>query len=151
WNQHAKRLALERKLDAAEAARMFSTANVAMLDAFIACWHVKFKWWTERPVTIIREKDPAFLPHLLTPPFPSYVSGHSSVSGAAAAVLSAFFPQDAADLGRMAQEASMSRLYGGIHFRSDNDEGLELGRQVAARALARLRDPAASQRAATTR
>ena len=151
WNQHAKRLALDRKLDAAETARVFATANVAMLDAFIACWHVKFKWWTERPVTVIREKDPTFLPHILTPPFPSYVSGHSSVSGAAATALSAFFPQNAAELDRMAQEASMSRLYGGIHFRSDNDEGLELGRQVAARALARLRDPAASQRAATTR
>lgn len=151
WNQHAKRLALERKLDAAETARMFSTANVAMLDAFIACWHVKFKWWTERPVTVIREKDPTFLPHILTPPFPSYVSGHSSVSGAAATALSAFFPQDAAALARMAQEASMSRLYGGIHFRSDNEQGLALGHQVALRALARPGDPALSQRAATTR
>jgi len=136
WNLHARRLALEHKLDAAQAARAFSTANVAMFDAFVACWHAKFKWWTERPVTVIREKDPAFLPHLITPAFPSYVSGHSSVSGAAAVALQAFFPQYGADLARMAQEASMSRLYGGIHYRSDNEEGLALGRAAATRALA---------------
>jgi hypothetical protein len=138
WNLRASNLALERKLDAAAAARVFATLNAAMLDAFIACWHAKFKWWTERPVTVIRSRfDPAFTPHVLTPPFPGYVSGHSSASGAAAEVLASFFPDRAAGLHAMAHEASMSRLYGGIHFRSDNEQGLELGRRVGARALAR--------------
>jgi len=151
WNLHAKRLSLEYKLDAPSAARMFSTANAAMIDAFISCWHAKYKWWTERPITVIRrQRDPDFMPHVITPPFPSYPSGHSSVSGAAAEVLAAFFPKDAAELRRMAQEASMSRLYGGIHYRSDNEEGLAVGRKVAARALARIADSPA-QRAATTR
>jgi len=138
WNQHAKRLVLAYGLGAAEAAQVFSTLNAAMMDAFIACWHAKFKWWTERPVTVIRERhDAAFLPHVLTPPFPSYVSGHSSASGAAAEVLAAYFPDEASELHRMALEASMSRLYGGIHFRSDNEAGLELGRRIGALALAR--------------
>jgi hypothetical protein len=152
WNLHARRLALKQKLDTAEAARLFSTMNVAMLDAFISCWHAKYKWWTERPITVIRRhRDPDFLSHVLTPPFPSYPSGHSSVSGAGSEVLAAFFPQDAAELRRMAQEASMSRLYGGIHFRSDNEEGLKIGRKIGARALARIADDALAQRAVTTR
>jgi hypothetical protein len=136
WNLHARRLVLESKLDAAQAARVFSTVNAAMMDALIACWHSKFKWWTERPVTVIRERfDKDFTPHVITPAFPSYVSGHSTVSGAAAEVLSAFFPAEAEKLQDMAREASVSRLYGGIHFRSDNEQGLALGRRIGARAL----------------
>ena len=74
---------------------MFATLNIAMMDAFIACWHAKYKWWTVRPITVIRERfEPAFLSHLLTPPFPSYVSGHASVSGAASTVLAHFFPAE---------------------------------------------------------
>ena len=138
WNGQAKKLVTGKKLDAARAARVFSTLNAAMMDALIACWHAKFKWWTERPVTVIRERyDTSFTPHVLTPAFPSYVSGHATVSGAAAEVLAAFFPEDAAELQRMAEEAAMSRLYGGIHFRSDNEAGLALGRKIGALALAR--------------
>lgn len=152
WNMHARRLALQHKVDDAAAARLFSTMNVAMLDAFISCWHTKYKWWTERPITVIRRhRDPNFLSHVLTPPFPSYTSGHSSVSGAGSQVLAGFFPKEAAELHRMAQEASMSRLYGAIHFRSDNEEGLKVGRQIGARALARNADDAVAQRAVTTR
>ena len=62
----------------------------------------------------------------MTPPFPSYVSGHSSTSGAASTVLVAFFPADATRLRAMAEEAAVSRLYGGIHYRSDNEAGLTL-------------------------
>lgn len=138
WNRHAKDLVVRRNLGAAQAARVFATLNAAMMDALIACWHAKFKWWTERPVTVIRSRfDPQFTPPILTPPFPGYVSGHSAASGAAAQVLASLFPEEGARLRAMAHEASMSRLYGGIHFRSDNEQGLELGRRVGARALAR--------------
>jgi hypothetical protein len=150
WNLHAKKLALEHRLDAAAAARLFSTLNAGMMDAFISCWHAKYKWWTERPITVIREHfDPKFTPHVLTPPFPSYTSGHSSVSGAAAEVLARFFPDQADRVRAMAKEASMSRLYGGIHFRSDNEKGLVTGGKVGARAFERATGP--DQRAATTR
>jgi PAP2 superfamily len=152
WNLHAKNLAKEKNLDPAAAARVFSTVNAAMMDAFIACWHAKYKWWTERPVTIIRERrDKDFMPHIVTPGFPSYVSGHSTVSGAAATVLADFFPESAPNLKRMAQEAAISRLYGGIHFTSDNEAGLALGAQIGTRALARLRAPAAAQSSETSR
>ena len=137
WNQHARRLSEQAKLDLAQAARVFSTLNVAMADAFIACWYSKFKWWTERPITVIRDHyDKTFTPHVLTPAFPSYPSGHSCASGAGAEVLAAFFPEHAREIHRMAKEASTSRLYGGIHFSSDNEAGLELGHRIGARALA---------------
>jgi membrane-associated phospholipid phosphatase len=81
---------------------------------------------------IRREIDPAWLPLLPTPPFPSYVSGHSSTSGAASVVLAAYVPAAARRLHSLAREAAASRLYGGIHFRSDNEAGLTLGRAVGA-------------------
>jgi membrane-associated phospholipid phosphatase len=105
-----------------------------------------------RPVTVIRERlDPGFLPYLITPPHPSYVSGHSAFSGAAEIVLAASFPRHAAHLKALAEEAGMSRLYGGIHYRSDNDEGLVLGRAVGQLAAARATgtQPAAQGAAGT--
>jgi membrane-associated phospholipid phosphatase len=139
WNRHARRVALARRLDVAETTRLYATLNVAMMDAFIACWHAKLKWWTQRPVTAIRDKfDTEFLPYLLTPPFPGYVSGHACASGAASAVLSALFTDEAPQLARDADEAAQSRLYGGIHFKSDNVEGLKLGQRVGTRVVLRL-------------
>lgn len=79
--------------------------------------------------------DPSWLPLLVTPPFPSYVSGHSTTSGAASTVLAAFFPAQAGTLMAMAEEAAISRLYGGIHFAIDNNAGLELGRRIGAVAV----------------
>jgi hypothetical protein len=116
-----------------------TTLAVALLDAFIDCWRVKLRDWSERPITAVRRTlDPAFTPALVTPGFPSYVSGHATVSAAAATVLSRHWPQQTTRLDAMAQEAAMSRLWGGIHFRSDNDEGLRLGRSVARDVLAAL-------------
>ncbi|MBX9904086.1 MAG: vanadium-dependent haloperoxidase [Burkholderiales bacterium] len=139
WNQSARRAALAQKLDIAETTRLFAALNVAMMDAFIACWHSKFKWWTQRPITAVREKyDANFLSHVLTPPFPSYVSGHSAGSGAASTVLGMFFPDQAEKFWLDAEEAAISRLYGGIHFTSDNTEGLKLGRRVGGRVIERI-------------
>ncbi len=138
WNLKAADLARDGKLSPPETVRLFAALNVAMMDAFIACWHAKYKWWTIRPVSVIRDRyDPEFLSYLITPPFPSYVSGHASASGAAEAVLARFFPESAGWLKAQAEEAAMSRLYGGIHYRSDNDEGLELGRAVGREVLQR--------------
>ena len=108
-----------------------SLLTVTMLDAFIACWNVKYRWWTERPITAIqRDVDPSFMPHLITPAHPSYVSGHATVSGAAATILGELYPKLARDFHAMAEEAALSRLLAGIHFRSDNEQGLALGRRV---------------------
>ena len=91
-----------------------------------------------RPITAIRRTiDSSWSPVVPTPPFPSYVSGHSTTSGAASAVLAALFPRRARDLASMANEAALSRLYGGIHFSFDNDDGLVLGRSVGRAALTR--------------
>jgi membrane-associated phospholipid phosphatase len=71
----------------------------------------------------------------VTPPFPSYVSGHSTTSGAAWTVLAGFFPGRGRALEATAREAATSRLYGGIHFRSDNEVGLRLGHRIGTVAL----------------
>ena len=131
WNSKARELATRHKLSEQERLRLLSTLNVAMLDASIACWHAKYTWWVQRPATTIQEKlDKTFTPYLVTPPHPSYVSGHATVSGAAAEVLKHTFPLDARQIDAWAEEAAMSRLYGGIHYRFDNDAGLTLGRQI---------------------
>ena len=136
WNLKAADLARDRKLSAPETARLFAALNVAMMDAFIACWHAKYKWWTVRPISVIRDRyDPGFLSHLITPSFPSYVSGHASASGAAEVVLARFFPEKADWLRAQAEEAALSRLLGGIHYGSDNEAGLELGREVGRRVV----------------
>ena len=110
---------------------MLSAVSAAMHDAFIACWNVKFTYWSERPITAVRRTlDPGFVPLLLTPGFPSYVSGHATISGAAASVLADFLPDQKQRFADMATEAAESRIWGGIHFRSDNEEGLKLGASV---------------------
>jgi PAP2 superfamily len=136
WNAIALELLRERHLPTRAVARLFAALNTAQADAFIACWESKFHYWYLRPVTAIRAlRDPGWLSYIVTPPFPGYVSGHSATSGAAATVLSALFPGRSGQLAAMAEEAAVSRLYGGIHFRSDNEAGLDLGRRVGQRAV----------------
>ncbi len=136
WNEVALDLVGAAGWSTVRQTRLFATLNTAQADAFIACWDVKYAYWTLRPVTAIRRLiDDAWLSYITTPPFPSYVSGHSTTSGAASTVLAAFFLDRAGQLRAMAAEAAVSRLYGGIHFRSDNEAGLELGRRVGAVAL----------------
>lgn len=128
--------------------------GIAQADAFISCWSTKFKYNLLRPVTYIRRHiDPDWEPLLITPPFPEYTSGHSTQSGAASTVLTAVFGEDFAfddathvDEGlpvrsfpsftAAAEEAAVSRLYGGIHFRFGNQAGLDQGRAVGAHAAA---------------
>jgi hypothetical protein len=131
WNTIALDLLQRERVANGRKATILATLNAAMFDALVACWRVKYAHWTPRPITVIQAKlDAAFSPHLVTPPFPGYASGHASASGAAERVLAAAMPVYAAELKRLADEAAMSRLYGGIHFRSDNDAGLLLGRRI---------------------
>lgn len=132
-----------KNLALVEQTGLLSLLSTVMMDAFTACWYVKFKWWTERPITAIRRLyDPNFLPHVLTPSFPSYPSGHATVSGVAATILSNLLPDSQDEWQKAAQEAAKSRLYGGIHFDFDNSEGLALGQKVGQLAIAGLRNPA---------
>lgn len=132
-------LAAESTVSPSFALQALAALSVALHDAFVACWRIKLRDWSERPVTAIRrDLNPTFKPLLVTPGFPSYVSGHATVSGAAAQVLGHFWPARRGHFEAQAQEAALSRLWGGIHFRSDNDEGLRLGQSVGAEVVARL-------------
>jgi len=139
WNSLALDLVKKYMVYTTEAAAIFAALNTAQADAFIAAWDAKYAYWAIRPVTVIqREIDPSWSPYLQTPFFPAYVSGHATVSGAASEVLAHFFPKDAAWVRAFADTASQSRLYGGIHTRTDNVVGLQLGRQVAGATLQRV-------------
>lgn len=141
WNQIATDLGVTYALNECRFARMLAALGAAQQDAFIACWECKYFYDIERPVTTIRRDiagQSGFLPIIATPPFPTYPSGHSSTSGAASQVLGYFFPDDAIELALMANEAKDSRLYGGIHFRFDNDNGLSLGRAIGTFVLDRI-------------
>lgn len=138
WNLKAQELATRWKLPEEERLRLMSTLNAGMMDATIACWHAKYTWWLLRPATLIQARlDKTFMPYLVTPPHPSYTSGHATISGAAAEILKRFFPEDVREIDGWAEDAAMSRLYGGIHYRFDNEAGLALGRQVGKAALVR--------------
>lgn len=149
WIFVAIDLIRQRQLPLAVSVDVMARLGIGMADAFIGCWFSKTAYDLLRPVTYInRVIDKAWMPLLITPPFPEYPSGHSTVSGAAATILSAALGQDYAfeDLthereglpGRTyasfwdaANEAGISRLYGGIHFRSAIERGLDQGRCIA--------------------
>jgi hypothetical protein len=131
WNLIAVDLVRGAGRSTLDTAQLFAVLNTAQADAFIACWDAKYAYWSLRPVTAIRRLiDPSWLSYIATPPFPSYPSGHSTTSGAASAALAAFFPGKAEELAAMAEEAAVSRLYGGIHYTTDNQVGLALGRRI---------------------
>jgi membrane-associated phospholipid phosphatase len=138
WNQIAINEVIGSTFDDLKVAQLFAYLNVAMADSFIAAWDAKYHYWTGRPISVAELLYGEVLsPALLTPPFPSYVSGHAAFSGAASRVLGRFLPLKAERLKVMAEEAALSRLYGGIHFRHDNEDGLVLGQKIAEKLLQR--------------
>jgi PAP2 superfamily/RTX calcium-binding nonapeptide repeat (4 copies) len=158
-----------------ENARLFASLNIAIADGLIACWDAKYTYSYWRPVTGIREgandgnpdtaADTAWNPLISTPAHPSYISGHSSVSGAAAAVLADLFGTDNisftlpsqnpalparhfTSFSQAAQESADSRLYGGIHWRFDNEVGLAVGDAVGQYVVANFLRPVQREAAA---
>lgn len=156
-NRLASIVATQRNLSVTENARLFALLNVALADAAIVAWDAKYDTSFWRPITGIHAgdtdgnaattADTGWTPLLTTPPFPSYVSGHASFSGAAAAVLQSYFGTDSINVvlpsedatvssraftsfTQAAQESADSRLYGGIHWRFDNEDGLAAGKQL---------------------
>lgn len=126
-------------------------------DAFIACWDEKYRSDRVRPETVInRHLDKRWSPLLQTPPFPEYVSGHSVVSSASAEILTLIFGPNFSfrdttekefglktrsykSFNQAAEEACISRLYGGIHYRDAIDEGVEQGKKVASFIIAKTK------------
>jgi len=137
-----------KNLNAIETAQTYAITSTAIFDSFISCWDEKYKYNLVRPVTVINEWfDRNWQPYLQTPPFPEHSSGHSGISAAAATVLTklhgdGFAFEDTSDLkyigmkrkfqsfNQAAAEASISRVYGGIHYRTGVDAGAQQGRDI---------------------
>lgn len=140
------------------AAEAYTRLGIALADAFIVCWHEKYHYNLLRPITYIQQvidpdwNKPEVTDPVITPPFPEYPSGHSVQSGAAAVVLTDLFgdlaftnrTHEARGLGvrtfssfwEAAEEAAISRLYGGIHYRFGIELGVEHGRCIGEKVIA---------------
>jgi hypothetical protein len=154
WNSIAQDVAAAQGNTMEENARLFALINLAMADAAICAWDAKYTFFNWRPVTAIRkgdtdgnaatDPDPTWSSFIPTPPFPDYVSGHSTFSASAATVMAMFYGTDDitfttgsdamlgvtrtfSSFSAAADEAARSRLYGGIHFRFANEHGLAAG------------------------
>ena len=132
WNQVMFSYVRDERISIPLQTRVFALLNVAMADAGVASWDAKFTYWNLRPENVMDELGIAknWKPLLDTPFFPAYVSGHATYSGAAGEVLAHLFPSDAKLWRAKAEEAGISRLYGGIHYRSDNVVGQRMGREI---------------------
>jgi len=157
WLGIISHLATERQLSPERAVEAFALAAIAMADAFIVCWRLKYDISLLRPVTYIkRHIDPNWSPLLLTPPFPEFASGHAIQSRATADVLTSLFgdatpfidsthislghpPRRFASFREAADEVALSRFLGGSHYMSSNLIGAEQGRCVGRMVLARIR------------
>ena len=150
WMGIAAIAALQSKADIVKSAEGYALTAIALYDAFISCWDEKYRSNVVRPVTVINETmDKGWVPFLQTPPFPEYTSGHSTITASASIVLARLYGdkfafQDTSDLRYIgmqrhfnsfqeaAAEASISRVYGGIHYRNSVDMGAEAGKKVGA-------------------
>jgi hypothetical protein len=165
WNQIATTVAQAQGNSLSANARLFAQLNVALADAAIACWDTKYTYDAWRPETAIQladqdgnaatTVDANWRPLLLTPPHPTYVSGHSTFSAAAAGILAATFGDNTAfsttsatlpgvtrsftSFSQAADEAGLSRIYGGIHTSLDNEAGKAIGAKVADAVLAKFK------------
>ncbi|MBE9585426.1 vanadium-dependent haloperoxidase [Mucilaginibacter sp. JRF] len=147
----------QTKADAVRSAQAYALTSLGMYDAFICCWNTKYETNYVRPVTVINDKiDAEWTSRLQTPPFPEYPSGHSTITRAAAVMLTHVFGdnfafQDTSDLRyigmkrnfksfvQAADEASISRFYGGIHYKNSVDQGAIQGRKVSEYIISKLK------------
>ena len=155
WLSIAGQMISQEKMSANDAAMAITATAVSMADAFIATWGYKFKYNVMRPRTVIRAMiDSNWEPAIPTPPFPEFTSGHSTVSAAAAKTLEKligakpFVDSTALTIGHdvrrfesfraAADEAGLSRIYGGIHYQAANVAGAEVGRCIGDKVVERL-------------
>jgi hypothetical protein len=133
WNYIAASDFAYQSFSEARWARNMALLNMAIMDAGVVCWDAKTFYFNPRPM----QMDTRIKTGIGLPNFPAYISGHSTFSGAAATVLGYIIPAKAQQYLDMAQEASVSRMYGAIHYRSDCEVGLVTGKKVGSYALAR--------------
>lgn len=135
WNAIAAEDFVQQHFSEVRWARNMGLLNMALMDAAVVCWDAKYFYFNPRP----SQMDPRIKTVAGLPNFPSYTSGHSTFSAAAATILGHIIKPKAAEYDAMAREASLSRMYGAIHYRSDCDKGLESGKKVGDFAIARAR------------
>jgi hypothetical protein len=131
WNAIASEDFIQLNLSEVKWARNLALLNMSLMDAGVVCWKTKYTYYNPRPSQL----DPRIKTLTGLPNFPSYISGHSTFSGAASAILGFLVPARAAAYSQMAKDASRSRLVGGLHYRSDCEVGLEVGAQVGQYAI----------------
>jgi membrane-associated phospholipid phosphatase len=127
WNFLVAPYVQNARFSEVRAARAFAMLDMALHDAAVGCWDTKYFYFNPRPSQL----DPDLKTVIGLPNFPSFTSGHSTFSGAAAEVLSYLFPSERETFEALKEEASISRLYGGIHYRSDLEEGKAHGKRIA--------------------
>jgi hypothetical protein len=157
WMGITGQVARQLKKSYIETAEAMVLTSIAVFDGFIACWNEKYKYVTIRPETVINASiDKAWLPVLQTPPFPEYSSGHSTISRAAAEVLTKLYgdkvafsdsteipyglpPRKFTSFIQASDEASISRLYGGIHYWPALDNGAKQGAKIGLLTVEKLK------------
>lgn len=133
WNAIAAEDFILQNYSEVRWARNMALLNMAEMDAAIVCWNTKYFYFNPRPF----QMDEAVTTTTGIPNFPAYISGHSTFSGAAAAILGHIIPSRAGAYASMASDASLSRLVGCIHYKSDCTVGLETGTKVGGYAIQR--------------
>jgi membrane-associated phospholipid phosphatase len=128
WNDLLGQKMFEYRMsdNAPETSRMYAILNVAFHDAVVSVFDAKYAYWGIRP----NQYDTTYKSLITTPPFPGYPSGHAMGAGTTCAVLEYFFPADAKQFQMLAQECADSRFYAGIHFRTDNETALRMGKEL---------------------
>ncbi|WP_028784305.1 vanadium-dependent haloperoxidase [Thalassobacillus devorans] len=135
WTPIADRLIDTYNVEAPRAGRILGALFAGLSDALVVTWYLKYKWLVARP----NQLDDQLATVICTPEHPTYPSGHATVSGAAEVILSYFFPAEKRRLRQLAEEDAKSRLYAGVHFPVDNEQGLKLGRQIGGIVVEQLR------------
>jgi len=135
WNEQTGKKVLEYGLEdnLPRAAQVYALTSIAFYDSLVACWDAKYAYWAMRPFQV----DPAYQPLFKTPNHPSYPSAHACLSIAAAETLAHLFPRDAEAIRAVADIFLESRLWAGIHFRSDIEAGEAIGQAVAQKVIER--------------
>jgi hypothetical protein len=166
WSRVLRTLSAQQGVSLVDNARLFATAYMGAADALISVWNDKAKWLFWRPITAIREADtdgnpdtaadPNWLPLIATPPYPEHSSGHGGLSGSMVRTLQHFFGTDEigwtdrnnggfersfTTLSQAIDEVVDARIWSGIHFRTADEDGARIGKQVANYAHARYFKP----------